>query len=148
MTKPTHDSVPPTVKKIPRPLPRIGAYMDTKPFWEAAKSGKLVIQYCRDTGKPQHFPRPVSMANGRRNLEWREVSGKGTVYSFTNTFSAWPGHEDRVPYLCALVELPEGVRMMVNLLNVKAEDVKIGMPVKVCFEKLSEEINLPAFEPA
>ena len=138
----------PEAKKIPRPLPRVGAYMDTRPYWEAARNGKLVLQYCRDTGKAQFFPRPVSMETGRRNLEWREVSGRGTVYSFTNTFSAWPGHEDRVPYLCALVELPEGVRMMVNLLNVKAGDVKIGMPVKVCFEQLSDEIRLPQFEPA
>lgn len=138
----------PEAKKIPRPQPRVGAYMDTQPYWDAAKNGKLVIQYCRDTGKPQFFPRPVSMANGRRNLEWREVSGRGTVYSFTNTFSAWPGHEERVPYLCALVELEEGVRMLVNLLNVNAQDVRIGMPVKLCFEALSPDIRLPAFEPA
>lgn len=137
----------PEAKKIPRPMPRPNAYMDTQPFWQAAKNGKLVIQYCKDTGKPQFFPRPVSMANGKRNLEWREVSGKGKVYSFTNTFSAWPGHEDRVPYLVALVELNEGVRILCNLMNVKAEDVKIDMPVKLCWEKLSDEINYPAFEP-
>jgi uncharacterized OB-fold protein len=135
-------------KKIPRPLPRPGVYMDTQPFWAKAKEGKFVIQYCRDTGKPQFFPRPVSLATGRRNLEWREVSGRGTVYSFTNTFSAWPGHEDRVPYLCALVELDEGVRLIANLMHVKAPDVKIGMKVKLCWEKLSEDINYPAFEPA
>jgi hypothetical protein len=70
------------------------------------------------------------------------------VYSYTNTFSAWPGHEDRVPYLCALVELDEGVRILANLINAKAEDVSIGMKVKLCWEKLSEEINYPAFEPA
>jgi uncharacterized OB-fold protein len=135
-------------KKIPRPLPRPGAYMDTGPFWAKAKQGKLAIQFCKDSGKPQFFPRPVSLATGRRNLEWREVSGRGAVYSFTNTFSAWPGHEDRVPYLCALVELDEGVRILANLLHVKAADVKIGMKVKVCWEKLSEEISYPAFEPA
>ncbi len=137
----------PEVKKIPRPLPRVNAYMDTKPFWDAAKNGKLVIQYCKDTGKPQFYPHPVSMATGRRNLEWREVSGKGKVYSWTVTNSPWPGHEDRVPFLCALVELDEGVRMLVNLFNCTQENVKIGMPVKLCWEKLSEEINFPAFEP-
>ena len=135
-------------KKIPRPLPRPGVYMPTQPFWDKAKEGKLVIQFCLDTGRPQHFPRPVSVFTGRRNLEWREVSGRGTVYSFTNTFSAWPGHEDRVPYLCALVELEEGVRMLCNLLNVKAEDVKIGMKVKLCWEKLPDGTSYPAFEPA
>lgn len=136
------------VKKIPRPLPRIGAYMDTRPFWDKAKEGKLVLQFCKDTGKPQFFPRPVSLATGKRNLEWREVSGRGTVYSYTNTFSPWPGHEDRVPYLCALVELEEGVRIVCNLLNVRAQDVRIGMKVKLCWERLSEDINYPAFEPA
>jgi uncharacterized OB-fold protein len=53
-----------------------------------------------------------------------------------------------VPYICALVELDEGVRMLVNLLNCSSEEVKIDMPVKLCWEKLSEDINYPAFEPA
>ena len=135
-------------KKIPRPVPKPHSYMDTRPFWDKAKEGKLVLQFCRDTGKAQFFPRPVSLATGKRNLEWREVSGRGTVYTYTNTFSAWPGHEDRVPYLCALVELEEGVRILCNLMNVKAADVRIGMKVKVCWEKLTEDINYPAFEPA
>jgi len=135
-------------KKIPRPLPRVNVYMNTKPFWEAAREGALVIQYCRETGRPQFFPRPVSLATGKRNLEWREVSGNGKVYSWTTTYSAWPGHEDRVPYICALVELDEGVRMLVNLLNCKSDDVKIGMKVKLCWEKLTDDVNYPAFEPA
>ncbi len=137
-----------TQKKIPRPLPRVNVYMNTKPFWDATKEGKLVIQYCKDTGRPQFFPRPVSLATGKRNLEWREVSGRGKVYSWTTTYSAWPGHEDRVPYICALVELDEGVRMLVNLLHCKSGDVKIDMPVKLCWEKLSDDIDYPAFEPA
>ena len=52
-----------------------------------------------------------------------------------------------MPYLVALVELDEGVRMLCNLFNVKAEDVKIGMRVKLYWEKLSEEIEYPAFQP-
>ena len=45
------------------------------PFWEAARQQKLVIQYCPDSGKYQHYPRPISIYTGKRNLEWREVSG-------------------------------------------------------------------------
>lgn len=134
-------------KKTPRPLPKINSYMDTAPFWKAASEGKLMIQYCKDTGQPQFFPRPVSMATGKRNLEWRAVSGRGTVYTYSTHYNALPGHEDRTPYIVALVELEEGVRIMCNLLNVKPEDAKIGMPVKLTWEKLSEEINYPAFEP-
>ena len=76
MSEPSKNAAKPEAKKIPRPIPRPNTYMDTQPFWAAAKSGKLMIQYCKDSGKPQFFPRPVSMVTGKRNLEWREVSGR------------------------------------------------------------------------
>ena len=54
------------------------------PFWEATRQKKLVIQYCKTAKKFQHFPRPVSIFTGRRrDIEWREVSGKGMVFSYT-----------------------------------------------------------------
>jgi uncharacterized OB-fold protein len=134
--------------KTPRPLPKINRYTDTKPFWDAALDQRLLLQYCTDTGQAQWFPRSVSLQTGRRHLEWREASGNGTVYSFTITYRAWSGHEDRVPYVVALVELPEGVRILANLLHCEPEDVRIGLPVTVCWERLSDEINYPAFEPA
>ena len=135
-------------KKVPRPLPKIGRYTDTKPFWDAAKQHRLLLQYCTDTGRPQWFPRSVSLYTGRRNLEWREAAGEGTVYSYTVHHRAWPGHEDRVPYVVALVELPEGVRILANILHCNPGDVRIGMPVKVCWESLSDEVTYFAFEPA
>jgi len=135
-------------KSMPRPLPKIDAYMETRPFWDAAREGKLLLQFCKDTGQAQFFPRPVSMATGKRNLEWRQVSGRGKVYSWTVTNSPWPGHEDRVPFICALIELEEGARILANIFNCKTDEVTIDMPVKLCWEKLSEEINYPAFEPA
>jgi uncharacterized OB-fold protein len=135
-------------KKIPRPLPRPNIYAKTQPFWDAANEGKLLLQYCPDTGKYQFFPRPGSIFTGKRNVEWREASGRGTVYSWTETLVPWPGHEDRVPYICALVELEEGVRILCNLMNVSAADIQIGMPVTLMWERLSEQFNYPAFEPA
>lgn len=135
-------------KKIARPLPRPNIYAKTQPFWDAANEGKLMLQYCPDTGKYQFHPRPGSIYTGKRNVEWRQASGRGTVYSYTDTLAPWPGHEDRVPYLCALVELEEGVRILCNLVNVTAEEVQIGMPVKLAWERLSEQFNYPVFEPA
>ena len=43
-----------------RPAPKENAFVDARPFWEGARAGKLVLQYCRDSGKFQHYPRPVS----------------------------------------------------------------------------------------
>src|SRR4029078_8609356 len=63
---------------------RNGHYDCGMPFWEATKQKKLVIQYCKTAKKYQHFPRPVSIFTGRRrDIEWREVSGKGKVFSYT-----------------------------------------------------------------
>jgi uncharacterized OB-fold protein len=135
-------------KTLPRPLPRPNAYMRTQPFWDAADRERLVIQYCPATGRFQHFPRPVSLYTGRRNLEWKEVSGRGVLYSWTLTFTPWPGHEDRAPYLCALVDLDEGVRILANFYNCRPEMLRIGMPVRLVWERLDDKFNYPAFEPA
>jgi len=136
------------IKKPIRPLPRADIYAKTAPFWDATNLGKLMLQYCKDSNKFQWFPRSGSVFTGKRNIEWRESSGRGTVYSWTLSVAPWPGHEDRVPYLCAYVDLEEGVRVLANLYNVKPEDVKIGMPVKLTWERLSDKYNYPAFEPA
>src|SRR4051794_39925051 len=135
-------------KKIARPLPRPDIYMKTRAFWDAAKQHRLLLQYCKDTNQFQWYPRPVSIYSGKRNLEWREASGKGTLYSWTETLAPWPGHEDRIPYLCALVDLDEGVRMLVNLINCKPSQLRDGSPVKLSWEKLSEDFEYPVFEPA
>ena len=122
--------------------------MKTQPFWDAAQNGRLVIQYCPATARFQHFPRPVSLYTGRRELEWREVSGRGTLYSWTRTHSPWPGHETRVPYVCALVDLDEGVRLLANLYNCPDAALRIGMPVRLVWEDLDGKFKYPAFEPA
>jgi len=135
-------------KKIPRPVPKPDVYLKTTPFWEAAKGGKLMVQYCKDTNQYQWYPRPVSIYSGSRNWEWREVSGNGKLYTWTTVTAPWPGHADRVPYLCAIVELEEGVRMVSNLINCDAADLSDGMAVKLAWDKLSEEFDFPVFEPA
>jgi uncharacterized OB-fold protein len=135
-------------KKTPaRPLPRPNIYLKTDPFWAAAKDHKLLLQYCNDSAQYQWVPRPVSIYSGKRNMEWRQASGKGTLYTWTNTVVPWPGHEDRVPYICALVDLEEGVRILVNLVNCDASKLHDGMPVKLAWEKLSDDFNVPVFEP-
>ncbi|MBI4292172.1 MAG: Zn-ribbon domain-containing OB-fold protein [Betaproteobacteria bacterium] len=119
----------------------------TKPFWDAAKQEKLVIQYDPDSRCYQWWPRAVSVKTGKANLEWKEVSGNGTLYSYTVTHVPAAGFEDKGPYLVGLVELDEGVRIISNLSGVTEANVKIGMPLRVTWEKLTDDINLFSFEP-
>lgn len=138
----------PTRKPAERPKrPQPQPWLLTQPFWDAAKAGKLLIQYDPEAKKYQVYPRPVSIYTGRRNLEWREASGRGTLYSFTETHVAPPGFEDLAPYMIGVIELEEGVRMMTPLQNLTVEETKLGMKMRLCWQKLSEDITYFAFEP-
>jgi uncharacterized OB-fold protein len=128
-----------------RPVPKPSIYVDTKPFWNGAKEGKLVLQICKDTGRFQHYPRPVSLFTGSRNLDWQAVSGKGEIYAFTVIRVPGPGLEGRLPLVVATVQLDEGVRILGNILNTSPEKVKIGQRVEVCWDHLSIDVSYPAF---
>jgi uncharacterized OB-fold protein len=53
-----------------------------------------------------------------------------------------------VPYVVALVELPEGVRVLSNVINCEPDSVAIGMPVRLTFVDAAEDFRIPMFEPA
>jgi len=135
---------------MPAPPPSVPLPVPTgfsAPFWDAARQRKLVIQYCPESGKYQHYPRPVSIYTGKRNLEWREVTGKGFVYALTVTRRGPPAFRGQEPYLVATVELDEGVRLLTHVVNCKIEDARIGMRVRVCWRVLNDEFAFPVFEP-
>ena len=115
----------------------------TKPFWE----NKLLLQYDPKAKKYQFYPRPVSIYTGEREMEWREASGKGTVYSYTISYKAPPPFKDVKPYIVATIELEEKVRVLTNIINCDTTKLKIGMPVKLAWVKAGET-NYPVFEPA
>jgi uncharacterized OB-fold protein len=118
----------------------------TKPFWDATREKRLVLQYCRADGRPVHYPREACPHCLGTNLEWRPASGRGVVYAFTVNHvpgSATP--EKPLPYVVALVDLDEGVRMMTNIVGCEPKDVKVGMPVEVQWEPLSDGRHLPVF---
>ena len=129
----------------PRPLPV--PTKTSQPFWDAAKERRLVIQYDPDAGAYQFYPRPGSVTTGKRNLEWREVTGRGSLYSYTSTLVPTAGFEDRVPYLIATVDLDEGVRLLANVVGVTEDEAEIGMRVRVRWDDLSDDITYFAFEP-
>jgi uncharacterized OB-fold protein len=130
-----------------RPHPKRGSYIDTAEFWEGARKGKLMLQFCLASGRFQWFPRPVSVFTARKTWEWREASGRGSLYSWTTTRSPWPGNEARVPYICAYVDLDEGVRFLCNLVECDETQLTIGMRMTVSWDRLTDEILFPDFKP-
>lgn len=128
----------------PRPLPVPS--VTTGPFWEAAREGKFLLQYDPGAGKYQFWPRPASIHNGGAKLEWREATGKGTLFAKTTVHVPARGFEDLAPYTLAAVDLEEGVRVVGRLVGIAPEDAKHGMRLRICWEKLSDDITYFAFE--
>ncbi len=127
-------------KPVPEPS------RDSKPYWDALRQGRLVIQQCAACGKLRHYPRPVCDACYSMEVTWRQVSGCGRVHSWIVAHHAFhPGFKGETPYVLATVDLEEGVRMVAQLRGVSPDDVAVGLPVEVSFERATEELTLPYF---
>ena len=121
----------------------------TKAYWDGLNHGKLMLQVCGDCARITHPPGPVCSSCLSDNVTYREAKGLGTVYAFT--VSHRPLHEEfkkDLPYVVALVDLDEGVRIMTWLVGCKPEDMRIGMRVKATYERITDEIALHRFQPA
>jgi uncharacterized OB-fold protein len=129
-----------------RPVPKRDVYVPTGAFWDGARAGKLMLQYCTDTQRFQHYPRPVSLATGSRRLEWREVSGNGEIYAFTVVRIPGPGVAGRLPLIVATVELDEHVRILGNILGSTPEQIRVGLRVHLAWDHLNADTPYPAFE--
>lgn len=122
---------------------------EDREYWAGAKEGKLLIQKCGGCGRLRDFPSMGCPHCGTTTWSWIQSKGKGKIYSWIVVHPpVLPAFADKVPYNVILVELEEGTRMVSNLLDCPNDNIAIGMPVEVIFEKLTEEITLPKFRPA
>lgn len=115
-------------------------------YWDGAQEGKLVIQRCPACQTYIHPPREMCTVCWHEPLEPTEVSGKGSIYSWSVMHSRGnPGFEDRLPYAVLIVELAEqqNVRIVGNLVGSRPDELAIGTPMQVVFEKVNDEITLP-----
>ena len=117
-----------------------------KPFWDGTRERRLVLQYCRADGKPIHYPREACPRCLGTDFDWKPASGRGVVYAFTVNHVPGSATPDKpLPYVVALVDVDEGVRMMTNIVGCDPKDVTVGMAVEVSWEPLSDGRNLPVF---
>ncbi|MBI2877417.1 MAG: Zn-ribbon domain-containing OB-fold protein [Candidatus Tectomicrobia bacterium] len=131
------------MKPLPRPT------MESEPFWRGTRNHELRIQRCRVCGKHIFYPRSLCPECSTTDLEWVQVSGKGTVYSYTIIRrAAFPSFAADVPYVFAIVELEEGPRMATNLVGCPPERARIGLPVEATFEDVAPEVTLVKFRPS
>ena len=130
---------------IEREPPRPRSF--SKAYWDATRQKRLIVQYDKRSGKYQFFPRATSIYDGHRDLEWREVSGKGEVFSYTIAYRARPPFQGHEPFAIGLVTLDEDVNVMANIVHCGRDRLKIGLRVKPFWVPLPNGTHLLMFEP-
>jgi uncharacterized OB-fold protein len=117
---------------------------DTAFFWDGTAAGELRIQRCGGCGTLRHPPGPMCPACGAARPGYVVAAGTGEVYSYVvQHHPPVPGKQ--MPLVVALVALPEGVRMVGELLGVSPDRARIGLPVRVEFVRIDDTLTLPAW---
>ncbi|MGE5133960.1 MAG: OB-fold domain-containing protein [Gemmatimonadota bacterium] len=126
---------------------------DTAFFWAGTAAGELRIQRCGGCGALRHPPGPMCPACGAAQRErggetgYLVAAGTGEVFSYVvHHHPPVPGKT--LPLVIALVELPEGVRVLADMPGVDPARVQVGMPVRIGFDRIDDDLTLPVWRPA
>ena len=114
---------------------------ETQPFWDAAREGRFLVPFCAACGKAHWYPRAICPFCAGDKVEWREASGKGTIYTFSVM------RRVKEPYAIAHVTLAEGPTMLTNIVNCDFDKLRIGQPVAVVFQETEGGPPVPMFKP-
>ncbi|HKI39643.1 MAG: OB-fold domain-containing protein [Mycobacterium sp.] len=129
---------------IPEPTPV------SQPFWDALARHRILVQYSPSLQRHVFYPRALAPGTLADDLEWREIDGAGTLYTFTIARRpTGPPWVDALPQLLAVVQWDAGPRVSTELVDVDPSDVRIGMRVEPVFYDLPETgITLLKYRPA
>ena len=112
----------------------------SRPFWEGARQGRLLIQRCTGCGALRHYPRLLCDQCYSDAADWVEASGRGVVHSWTVSHHAFhPSFKAELPYTLVTVDLEEGVRALGRW---RGGELSIGLKVQGKFEARADGVDL------
>ena len=129
----------------PVPIPQ----QESDYYWEKCKEHELWLRHCNQCNKAYFYPRDICPVCFGRDTKWIQASGTGTLYTYGIVHQIpRPNYKGPVPFVIAMVQLDEGPIMPTNLVEVEPDpaNLKIGMPVEVVFDDITENISLPKFK--
>ena len=131
---------------FPDAMPQPLANATSLPWWQAAAEHRLVVQRCAPCQHLRHPPAPICPECRSDEADWKELSGRGEVYTYTLVHRPLAAGQE-LPFVVAVIALEgaEGLRMISNLVEVAPEDLAIGMPVEVVWEDMSADLAIPRF---
>lgn len=127
-----------------KPLPE--ADEASKPFFDGALEGHLMLMKCSNCGAWRLPSRHHCDECLSPDFTWERASGRGTVRTFGVMHQRYHA-AFKTPYNVTIVELEEGPRITTNIVGVGNDEIRVGMPVVVDWER-HEDVALPKFRPA
>ncbi len=134
-------------KRPPAALFQLTTDQWTRPFWDAATRRALVVSSCAACGHCRMPPTPFCPLCHSQKINWIELSGLGTIYSYSVVSRAiLPDMEDCLPYVPAVIELDGagGTRLISNIVDVPISAVVVGARVSVVWDDVGG-ITVPRF---
>lgn len=122
--------------------------LDNAPYWDAADRHELALQKCTDCNRFFNPAGPSCPKCGSQDVHWHTIGQdiNGTVESYIMSYRPFlPGFQNDCPLVIAVVRLDKvsEVTILANILDVKPEDVYIGMPVQMTWIDITEDRALP-----
>jgi uncharacterized OB-fold protein len=135
---------------VTEPLPLPEPTPVSRPFWDGLREHRILIQYSPSSRSYVFYPRTLAPGTLSDDLEWREIDGAGTLYTFTIARRpTGPPWAEAVPQLLAVVQWDAGPRISTELVDVDVDNIVIGMRVAPVFCDLpGESITLLRYRPA
>lgn len=118
---------------------------DSTTYWAGVDHNELKIQKCQSCEQHIFYPRSICPHCFSEQIEWVTASGYGRIYSYTVVHRSYGPFSEQTPFVVAVVELDEGVRMLTHVKGPR-DAVVIDAPVRVTFEQVEENLKLPFFE--
>jgi len=134
-----------SAQQLPIPVPYVSG--ETEPFWSGAKSGKVILPHCTVCDHTIWYPKKFCGECGSLVVEWREASGEGTLYSFTEVHRGEGPYRDLSSFVLALVDLDEGARILTNIVDADPAHLTVGQRVRAVFHDAGDAAALVRFTP-
>ncbi|MDI5906469.1 MULTISPECIES: OB-fold domain-containing protein [Streptomyces] len=117
-----------------------------RPYWDALREHRVVLSRCVSCGWYSQRRKMLCQECHGEEFTWAEISGRGTIYSFTRVHQTWvTAFQDDTPYVLVSVALEEqpSLVLVTNLLgDYDFESLELGLPVIADFEPRGNEIIL------
>jgi uncharacterized OB-fold protein len=117
------------------------------PFWRACVDKQFLVHRC-EVCQRAYWPASCCIDHGAAPMRWMPASGRGVVHTFTVYHHAFDrASANRLPYVIAVITLDEGPFFHTDIVECDPDDVEVGMPVEVVYERVDEMWTIPHFRP-